>query len=185
MSQSARVTAIAAVRDFQAFLGEFCEDAREALCAIEMEARRTLDWVQHDQLAYWRKAVRDRQDDLTQAKAALFRKELSRLSGEKPDLIEEKEAVWLAEERLHEAEEKVEKCRRWAPLVQRAIEEYEATARQLAGLVEGTPPAAVVLLGQILTALDSYTFLTPPAGAAPASPAPAPVEPSKGEASCR
>jgi len=164
MSQSAHVAAIAAVKDFQAFLGEFCEDVREALCAVEMEARRTLDWVQHDQLAYWRKAVRDRQDDLTQAKAALFRKQLSRLSGEKPDLIEEKEAVWLAEERLHEAEDKVDKCRRWAPLVQRAIEEYEATARQLAGLVEGTPPAAVILLGQILDTLDSYTFLAPPAG---------------------
>lgn len=185
MSQSARVTAIAAVKDFQAFLSEFCEDAREALCAIEMEARRTLDWVQHDQLAYWRQAARDRQEDLTQAKAALFRKQLSRLSGEKPDLIEEKEAVWLAEEHLHEAEDKVAKCRRWAPLVQRAIEEYEATARQLAGQVEGTPPASVVLLGQILDALDSYTFLAPPSGASPAPPAPqAPAEPPQGGTPC-
>lgn len=184
MSQSARVTAIAAVRDFQAFLSEFCEDAREALCAIDMEARRTLDWVQHDQLVYWRQAVRDRQDDFAQAKAALFRKQLSRLSGEKPDLIEEQEAVWLAERRLHDAEDKVEKCRRWAPLVQRAIEEYEAIARQLAGMVEGTPPAAVVLLGQILAALDSYTFLAPPTGAGPAAAPPAAAESANGETPC-
>lgn len=168
MSDAAHVTSIEAVKEFQAFLGRLCEDVREALVAVEMEGRRTLDWVTHDQAGYWRRAVCDRQDDLAQAKADLFRRQLERLSGQEPDLIEQKEAVWLAERRLREAEEKVENCRRWGPLLQDALEEYQAPARQLAAMVEGDPPRAVALLEQIAANLDSYVFLAPPSGSSQA-----------------
>jgi hypothetical protein len=178
MSESAQVTSIDAVKNFQAFLSQFCEDAKEALCIIDMEARRVLDWISHDQLTYWRKAVRDRQQELTQARADLFRKQLSRLSGEKPDLIEEKEAVWKAEQRLQQAENKVDRCRHWGPLLQQEMEEYEPSARQLEAFIEGRPPQAVALLGQILATLDSYVFLAPPPPPAPPSTSESPTKSS-------
>jgi hypothetical protein len=162
MSNAARVTSIEAVQEFQAFLSELCHDAREALVSVSMEARRALDWVQHEQPEFWRRAIRDLQDELTQAKAELFQRQLSRMSGARPDLIEPKEAVWLAKQRLEEAEQKLENCRRWGIQLQRAIEEYEPPARQLAGIVEGDPPACIALLREILDRLDSYRFLAPP-----------------------
>jgi hypothetical protein len=168
MSQAAQVTSIEAIKDFQAFLCQCCADIREALCAVDMEAHRVLDWVAHDQASFWRRAVRDRQEELAQAKADLFRRQLERLSGEEPDLIEQQEAVWRANRRLHEAEDKVDNCRRWLPLLQHALEEYQAPARQLAALVEGDPPRAVAVLEQVLDALESYVFLAPPTASAPA-----------------
>jgi hypothetical protein len=99
----------------------------------------------------------------------LFRKQLTGMSGHKPDLIEEREAVRMAQARLAEAEEKVEHCRRWGPSLQRAIDEYQPPARMLAAMVEGDPPECIVLLEQVLASLEAYVLLTPPAPVAPAA----------------
>jgi hypothetical protein len=174
MAEAARVTSIEAVQDFQVFLAKVCQDTREALVSVEMEARRTLDWVRHEQAAFWQRTVRDLHEEVTQAKAALFRKQLTGMSGHKPDLIEERDAVRLAQARLAEAEEKVEHCRRWGPLLQRAIDEYQPPARLLAAMVEGDPPECVVLLEQVLASLEAYVLLTPPSAAPPAATTPPP-----------
>jgi hypothetical protein len=174
MSKSAQVLSIEAIKEFQEALSQLCEDAREALCTIDMEARRIVEWTAHEQLSLWKKAVRDRQEEVTQAKADLFRKQLERISGHKPDCLEEQKAVRWAQARLQEAEEKVDNCRKWSQLLPRALEEYQAPARQLAGLVEGAPPRAIIALNQIIDNLDSYVFmgsapLVSPAKAAEAS----------------
>ncbi len=164
MSQSARVTSFQAIQDFKAVLCGFCEETKEALGTIDMEVRRMLDWLGHDQAHYWQNQVRCLQEEVTQAKADLFRKQLTRLSGEIPDCLEEKKALRVAERRLEVAEEKVEKCRQWfGRLLPRAIDEYEGPARQLAGMVEGDPPAIVAYLDRVLTTLDAYVEVVPPA----------------------
>jgi hypothetical protein len=163
MSEAARVTSFQAIQDFKAVLCGFCDETKEALGTIDMEVRRMLAWLEHDQAHYWQNQVRLRQEEVTQAKADLFRKQLSRFSGEIPDCLEEKKALRLAESRLAVAEEKVEKCRQWAGrLLPRAIDEYEGPARQLAGMVEGEPPGIVAYLNRVLTALDSYLEVAPP-----------------------
>jgi hypothetical protein len=144
---------------------QFCEDVREALCAIDMECRRVLDWLAHDQPRFWRDAARNAQEELTHAKSELFRRRLAGINGEMPDLTEYKLAVRHAQRRLEEAEDRFEKCRRWSQLVQRAVEEYEGPARQLAALVEGDPPDCVALLGKVLERLDAYLVVGPPPGA--------------------
>jgi hypothetical protein len=161
MSESARVTSIDAIKDFQEGLSSFCEEAKQALLAIDMEAQRVLQWLQHDQHSFWRMTVRNRQEDVTEAKGALFRKKIAKISGERPDYLEEQEAVWMAQKRLEEAEEKLERCRHWARVVQKAMEEYQAPAQQLATMVEGQPPRSVVALNQIIDALESYVALSP------------------------
>jgi hypothetical protein len=162
VSESANVTSIEAIQGFQVALAQFCEEAKEALASIDMEGRRILEWVTHDQLNAWRKAVRDRQEDLAQAKAALFQVQLRRLSGDHPACIEQKEAVWLAQARLEEAEDKIGKCQRWGRLLQEALEEYKGKANQLAYLVEGDPSPGVIHLGQILARLEDYVLAAPP-----------------------
>jgi hypothetical protein len=164
MSQGARVTSFQAIQDFKAVLCGFCEEVKEALVTTDMEIRRLLNWLEHDQAHFWQAEVRRRQEEVTQAKADLFRKQLSRLSGEIPDCLEEKAALRLAQRRLEEAEDKVEKCRQWSSRqLPRVIDEYEGPARQLAGMVEGDPPAIIAYLDRILASLDAYLEVTPPA----------------------
>ncbi len=182
MDPTAHVASFAALRDFRAAFLNFGEEVQEVLSAIDMEGRRTVDWLLRDQTAYWKKAARDRQEEVAQAKADLFRRQLSRIGGEIPDVYEQRKALRRAQERLREAEEKLQKCQEWARLIPRAVSEFKGPARQLAALVEGECPPAVALLNRILTTLEAYTALQAPAASAPAgraagAPAPQPPAP--------
>src|SRR5262245_51525588 len=93
MSQRAQVTSIEVLRDFKVGLAVFCEDAAEALCAIEIEIRRTLDWLEHDRLNYWQNEIRHRREEVAQALTDLNRVKLARSSGHMLDCIEQKQAL--------------------------------------------------------------------------------------------
>ena len=160
MGESAKVTKISALSDLKGLLAKICEDVEEALCSTEMEARRVVGWLEHDQLNYWRRAVKQFEQKLAQARNELNRRKLMRSSGQRIDYTEQKEAVELLQRKLEEAQEKVEATRRWARTVQRAVDEYLTQARRLAGLVEGDPPASVALLERIVSALDAYLLLS-------------------------
>lgn len=171
MAEAANVTSIEAIKEFRASYAIFCEEAKGALTAIDMESRRVLDWLLHEQQEYWKRAIRDRQDDLAQAKADLYRRQLARLTGEKPDVIEQKEAVALAQRRLEDAEERLENCRRWSRQLLRVYEDYKSQGNQLAAMVEGDPAPAVLHLGEVVDRLESYVLVAPPT-VTPLQPAP-------------
>ncbi|MFO0807395.1 MAG: hypothetical protein U0746_02095 [Gemmataceae bacterium] len=165
MQPPARVTSFDMLRDFRASLATFREDGMDAITAAALEIQRAFDWLS-ERRKMWQKAVRDRQDEVVQAKAALTRKELH-LPGERPpDTTQERKALRRAQARLEEAEDKVEKTKRWEPVLRRAVEEYEAPARGLGSVLEVDVPKALSLLGRILDALDEYAALPPPPSSA-------------------
>src|SRR5438552_1367950 len=124
MSESARVTALEAFMEFKSALSAFKAEAQDALCAVDMEIRRTVDWIE-SQRKYWHHEVRDRQEAVAEAKLALMSRKMMRFFDRPPDCTEQEEDLRLAVRRLEEAEDKVANCKRWAPLVQQAVEEYE------------------------------------------------------------
>jgi hypothetical protein len=165
MASSARVTSVQAITDFKAALLAFCQEAKEVLASIDMENRRMTDWVERDRLGYWQREIRNRQEELAQAKADLFRKQITRISGQHPDFIEERDALRLATYRLEEAEDKVQLCRRWGTRqLPRAIDEFQGPGRQLAALVEGNPPQIVQFLDRVIRSLEAYLDLGAPSG---------------------
>jgi hypothetical protein len=183
MSETARVQSVPALQDFRASYLMFCEDIKDALTAANSEGQRMLDHVLREQLPRWQRAVRDRQEDVTQAKNALMRKQIVKTAdGRTPDCLEEKKALRIAQERQREAEEKVKNCKQWGGhLLPRALDEFTGPSRQLAALVEGDPPSAVVFLDRILNALDAYIHLAPPSigAAAPIGSSVTPAAPMK------
>lgn len=162
MSQAARVTSIEVLREFKTALVLFCEEARDCLSGVDMTMRRMEDWLLRDQLSNWKRIIRDRDDDLTQAKADLFRKQLSKISGDNPDLMEEKKAVRRAQERLREAQEKAQRCQEWGRELPRAHQEFKGPGRRLEARVEGEPPQIVIMLERILASLDAYVDVAVP-----------------------
>ncbi len=171
MASSARVTSVQAIADFRAALLTFCQEAKEVLASIDMENRRMTDWVERDRLSYWQREIRNRQEDVAQAKADLFRKQITRITGQNPDFIEERDALKLATYRLEEAEDKVQQCRRWGTrLLPRAIDEFQGPGRQLAGMVEGNPPSIVLFLDRVVRSLEAYLDLEVTSGRDAGSP---------------
>ncbi len=160
MATSARVTSVQPITDFKAALLGFCQEAKEVLASIDMEIRRMSDWVERDRLSFWQRETRNRQEELSQAKADLFRKQITRISGQNPDFLEERDALRKATYRLEEAEEKVQLCRRWGGRqLPRAVDEYQGPGRQLGAMVEGNPPGIAILLDRVLRSLEAYLEL--------------------------
>ena len=139
MRPPARVTSLDLIRDFRTALAVFKADGQDALTANALDIRRAFDWL-NDQRQMWLRTVRECQDELTQAKADLARKQTLHPGDRQPDCTQEIKALRRAQARLEYAEDKVEKCRRWEPAIRRAADEYEGPARQLSGLLEGDVP---------------------------------------------
>jgi hypothetical protein len=156
MSQ-ARVSSIQAIRDFRATLIKVLAQVNDSLGAVNLESRRSLEWILERQPEFWKAEIRRCQDNVLQAKNDLHRCRSSPLpGGGTPSCMEEKKALQRAQDRLKYAEEKAVKTRQWGATVQREVIEYEGRANQLAALLDGTMPQAVAYLDQALASLDAY-----------------------------
>src|SRR5260370_813267 len=155
MGPSARVTSIEALREFRGSLSRFGHDAKEAVCATELEIRRVFDWLEA-QLKTWQKEVRDRQEEVVRAKAELIQRQYGKRDGYGAGTTDQEIALEKAIRRLQEAEGKVEKIRQWRNLLPRAVAEYEGPARQLMGMLDADLPRGIAILDQKIDALDAY-----------------------------
>ncbi|HEY1378052.1 MAG TPA: hypothetical protein VGF55_14725 [Gemmataceae bacterium] len=160
MHPPARVTSLDLLRDFHAALAAFKADGQDALTAVALDVRRAFDWLA-ERKQFWARAVRDCQDEVTEAKAALTRKQTLHPGDRPPDCTQEIKALKRAQARLVHADDRVEKCRRWEPALRRAADEYEGSARQLAGLLEADLPKALGLLERLVLALEEYVAVAP------------------------
>ena len=136
MSQ-ANVRSVEALKDFKNALIAYAEEARNALNGVDMDVRRTRDWLERDQVMYWQTQVKRRNEQVSQARADLFRRQISQSGSDSVSDTDQKEALRLAIQRLRQAEEKLEKVRRWGPVLQHAIAEYNSQARPLGDRLAG------------------------------------------------
>src|SRR4051812_17175909 len=163
MRTPARVTSIDALGDFRAALDAFRADALDALTALDLEVRRSFDWLA-DQRKFWQKTVRECQDAVTRARSELSQKQMTHPGMRQPDTTQEEENLWLAKRRLQAAEEKLDATRRWEPKLQRAADEYAGPVRHLGNVVESDLPKAIALMKKLIAALEAYVAQAPPGG---------------------
>jgi hypothetical protein len=160
MSQ-ANVRSVDALRDFKNALIAYAEEARNALNGVDMEVRRTRDWLGRDQLMYWQTQVKKRNEQVSQARADLFRRQISQGSGSVSD-SDQKEALRIAIQRLRNAEEKLAKVKKWGPVLDHAIAEYNSAARPLGDRISGDLVNSLALLDRMVASLDAYMALKAP-----------------------
>lgn len=162
MKGVANVTSLEAVKRFRGALSSFLEEAREALGMADLSMLRVVNWIEHDQRAYWRGQLRRRQKEVARARLELEQRRLSGTKDHKPDCIEQRKALRVARLRLEEAEEKIAKVRHWSRAARRAVEEYRGQVQTFRNLVDEDPPRAMAVFDKITAALDSYVALAPP-----------------------
>ncbi len=153
------VDVLEAVRESLALFGD---DAKHALGAMEMEIRRCIDWLTHDQRIHWQTEIKRRKEDLSNAKAELFRKQLGAKDGSNAHDSEQREAVRKAKVHLEEAEEKLETVRRWIPQLEQAVGEYDGRARPLADMLEYELQQSIAMVDRMIVAIEEYSRIAPP-----------------------
>ena len=165
MSEQAAVRSIEALRDFRAALATFAEEALAALGAVDMEVRRTVQWVQHDRREYWLGQIKRRREQVAMAQAEVFRRKLAKTDDYTPAMSEQKELLRKAEAGLREAEHRAGLVKKWEPALQQAIFEYRGTTRRISNLAGGDVPRAIAVMARIVEALEAYLQEAPPSAA--------------------
>jgi hypothetical protein len=163
MGEQATVHSIEALRDFRAALATFAEEASAALGAVNMEVRRTVQWVQYDRRTYWQEQIKRRREQVAIAQAEVFRRKLAKTADNNPAMSEQKELLRKAEASLREAEQRAGLVKKWEPALQQAALEYRASTRRI-GAVVADVPRAIFVLGRMVEALEAYLREAPPSG---------------------
>jgi hypothetical protein len=162
MSQTANVRSVESIKDFRVALTNFAEDARNALSSVEMEIRKTRDWLQRDQLMYWQTQIKRRNEQVSMARVELHRRKLSQANSDAISDTEQKENLKIAQHRLEEAEQKLQLVKKWVPLLDHAIAEYHSAAQPLGDRLTGALVNSLTLLDRMVASLDAYLILAPP-----------------------
>ena len=170
MSNQADVRSVELIREFRVALALFAEDALGALGTVNMEAKRTIQWVQHDRRAYWSNEIKRRQEQVALAKAEVFRKKLAKTDDYTPAMSEQKEKLRNAEARLQDAESRVVLVKKWERELQQALFEYRGASQRMSSLVGGDVPRALAVLERMIAALESYLNVSTPAGSSTSEP---------------
>ena len=179
----ADVRSIDAVRDWRAALAGYGDTLSEALAGVELEIRRGFDWLA-DQLSYWRRQVKDGEEEVFRAKQELAARKWPGYDGRPPDTTDQEKALRRAQARLEAAERQVERVRGWIARLPKVVDEvYRGKGHRLATFLEVDLPRGLADLDRRLAALDRYAGLRPDYAPAPAAgrtlpPAPVKADPS-------
>jgi hypothetical protein len=165
MNRQVNVTSIDALRRFQAALREYSEAVQDVLANLQLEAQRTVDWVQQDRMAYWPHQVRLAGEALTEALNQLEMKQLTLDGRDAPSCSEEKNAVHRSRQRLRYTEQQLARTRQLGPIVQHQAEEYQGVLAKLAQMIETDIPRALAALDRMASSLEKYASVAPPAAA--------------------
>ncbi|MBL9125363.1 MAG: hypothetical protein JNG90_17125 [Planctomycetaceae bacterium] len=175
MNRTAQVNSIDAIDQFRAAFMLFGEEVGQALSAIHTDLQRFQNWLEHDQLKYWQREIRVREERLNEAKGDLHRCLAATIDPNRtPSCYQEKKLVALAKERLEVAERKLAAVRHWVVVVRQAIIDYHARAEPLATAVSADIPRGATELLRTVARLHAYLAAAPPT-AAPPEPAAATV----------
>jgi len=169
MSSGARVQSVDALERFRAALGVFREEAGVTLGEVAAELTRFSDWLEHDQLDYWKHELRRREDQVVEARLDLSRCLSATLDPQRtPSCHDEKKRLQRAKERVVAAETRLGAVRHWIGQVRQAVIEYRGRTEALAAALESDIPVAAAQLDRLMARIDDYLSITlTPAPSAP------------------
>jgi hypothetical protein len=162
MDSQARVASLDRVQDFRAAYAKFGDAARQALLGVELEIRRMLDWLEKDQVAFWKAEIRRREEKVNEAKAALHRKRITATFGHVVSDTDEIVALRKAKARLEEAEEKLKLVKQWYLLIEQEVNEYRGPSQTLGNLLDADVPRALASLDRTLATIEGYLQIATP-----------------------
>ena len=138
-------------------MAEFGDTVKVALVEADSEIERAIVWLERDRIQHWRRQIQKRQEMVTRAKSALYRKQMqgSEKDG-RPSVVDEKVELARTIRHLKSAEERLEHTKMWRNRLEREYAMYKGQIQSLSSMAERDVPMAISLLGKILEHLEAY-----------------------------
>ena len=153
-----RVLDLKTIEKFKGSMAKFGGTVKVALIEADSEIERAIVWLERDRIQHWRRQIQKRQELVTRAKSALYRKQMqgSEKDG-RPSVVDEKVELARSLKHLKSAEEGLQHTKQWRNRLEREYALYKGQIQSLSGMAERNVPMAVALLGKILEHLEAYT----------------------------
>jgi hypothetical protein len=158
---TARVYSIDALETLHISMAKFDHEAREAMASAELEIQRTQNFVEN-KLKFWLREIDRCREEVNRCKSELSFRKSTISKDSKAGLTEQELALKKAQNRLKEAEEKADTCRKWIRALPDTIKDYSGPARALSGMLDGEMKRGQELLKKQTEALKDYTALHAP-----------------------
>jgi hypothetical protein len=167
MSGQVDVRSIDTLAFIKAALASYAHESGQALSEIEIEGRRSVEYIVADMAAYWKGEVRRCADLVNKAIKDLEHcRTFKKVGDNTPSCIEEKKNLEKARRLLERAERKQEAVKRWTPVVQQQFREACVRLVHFREVVDVRVPRAIARIERMLKALEAYGSVVGPAGQA-------------------
>ena len=135
---------------------EFDKNAHSALELIYGDLRSIGEWLNREQLPYWKRQLRIRHDRLKEA----WREYINARYGDrrmgKPSCVDERKAYEKAKRMKEEAEFKIRMVERWQIALDQQIEKLVPPCRRFGSMLDELTPKAVARLEHMMDRLEDY-----------------------------
>ena len=156
MADRAQIFDVKALRQFRSALVRFGEDSGVALIGPGARATSVVERLRRDKLAYWKREIRIRSEDVVRANTKL----IQQTAGDTPrPSVDARLAYEEAKRRVREAEDKYEATQRYVRTLEKEIENYRIAIAPMVTIVRATTPQAIATLDNAIAALDAYAAL--------------------------
>ena len=135
---------------------EFDKNAHRALELIYGDLRSVGDWLNREQLPYWKLQLRRRHDHMKD----MWREYIMARHGDprmgKPSFVDERKAYEKAKRMKEEAELKIRIVEKWKMTLDMEIEKLVPPTRRFQSLLDEITPKAVARLDHMMDRLEEY-----------------------------
>lgn len=153
MAERARITSVDALEEFHSALVIYLDKARRVIDEVSDEVKHTRTWLESDRMTHWKGEVKRRRRLLEMREQELFSARLGTL-GEPTQM--HRQAVQKARRAVQEAEEKVDRIRRWTREFENRVTPYTRHMEQMRQTFTVDMKKAVASLNQSLDTLRAY-----------------------------
>ncbi len=165
MCQSAKVSSWDAIRQFDAAVVVFQEEARLCLTSLDSQLRQILLWLERYRPSFWNREIENCIRDIADARVRLHQCRMRRMGDFRPSCIEEVKDLEAAQKAMEFAQKQVPNVKRWNIEASHEGNEYHGRAAQLVQSIEREIPRLLAILTFTIDRLEAYAAVTTPGGA--------------------
>lgn len=150
------------IRDFRLKLAAFVKATGASLGGSDGDLRRVQDWMQGEQLPFWKRQLREREDIYQHARRAWLEAENDVRGGmnsrgpQKPSSTDERLVMQKALRQREEAEEKLASIKRWMIRIEQDCSPLLHQCRDHDLALREMGERALTKLAQLAIAIDTY-----------------------------
>ena len=127
-----------------------------------MEIRQVRNWLERNQLTYWRGQVKRCNELVSIARTELHRRQLSQSNSDSVSDTDQKEALRKPRGGSARPSRWSRRSRRWIPVLEHATAEYHSQSQPLGDRLAGGFVATINMLDRTIATLESYLAMAPP-----------------------